>query len=231
MTQPDTTPTVQELLVRAMQKVQSIGKKDNNITQGFWFRGIDAVMNAVGPAFRDVGLVCIPLVHNHTEERFTTTKGTAMKAVTIHVEYTLVGPSGDVLVGSAVGEAADAGDKATPKAMSVAYRSFLLQALCIPTHDPEPDAVSYERAVSPPQHTDPGLLALLTEHIDHVRNKTEGEAVWKEVVEHFDAGQLAIADRVALRERAAAHAAHLAHEQTQDPETQNPETPEGTQHD
>jgi hypothetical protein len=39
-----------------------------------------------------------------------------------------------------MGEAADAGDKATSKAHSVAYRTCLLQALSIPTHEPDPDA-------------------------------------------------------------------------------------------
>jgi hypothetical protein len=40
----------------------------------------------------------------------------------------------------------DSGDKATAKAMSVAMRTALLQALCLPTDEPDPDATSYERA-------------------------------------------------------------------------------------
>jgi hypothetical protein len=39
----------------------------------------------------------------------------------------------------------DWGDKGTPKAMSVAFRTFLLQALTIPTDEAEPDAQVYER--------------------------------------------------------------------------------------
>ena len=40
----------------------------------------------------------------------------------------------------------DAGDKATAKAMSVAFRTALLQSLCLPTDDIDPDAQSYERS-------------------------------------------------------------------------------------
>ena len=42
-------------------------------------------------------------------------------------------------------EAWDSGDKAAPKAMSVAFRTALLQALALPTDDPDPDSQSYER--------------------------------------------------------------------------------------
>jgi hypothetical protein len=39
--------------------------------------------------------------------------------------------------------------------MSVAYRTAILQALCLPTHDPEPDAAEqYERAADNYQPTD-----------------------------------------------------------------------------
>jgi len=36
------------------------------------------------------------------------------------------------------------------KAHSVAYRTLLLQALCIPTDEPDPDAASHERAAPAP---------------------------------------------------------------------------------
>ena len=45
-------------------------------------------------------------------------------------------------------EVVDSGDKATAKAMSVAFRTALLQALCLPTDEPDPDASSYERSSS-----------------------------------------------------------------------------------
>jgi hypothetical protein len=37
------------------------------------------------------------------------------------------------------------GDKAAPKAMSVAFRTALLQALALPTDEPDPDSQSFER--------------------------------------------------------------------------------------
>jgi len=40
----------------------------------------------------------------------------------------------------------DSGDKATAKAMSVAFRTALLQSLSLPTDEVDPDATSYERS-------------------------------------------------------------------------------------
>ena len=69
---------------------------------------------------------------------------------TVEVEFTFHGPDGSTIVCSALGEASDAGDKATSKAHSVAFRTALLQALCIPTDEPDPDASSHERAAPEP---------------------------------------------------------------------------------
>jgi len=60
-----------------------------------------------------------------------------------------IGPGGDRLEATVAGEAMDAGDKATAKAMSVAFRIVLLQALALPTDDTDPDATSYERSTAP----------------------------------------------------------------------------------
>ena len=54
------------------------------------------------------------------------------------------------MTAAAAGQASDSGDKAVPKAMSVAYRTVLLQALCIPAGDPDPDSQVHERAAAPP---------------------------------------------------------------------------------
>jgi hypothetical protein len=51
------------------------------------------------------------------------------------------------------GEAFDSGDKATAKAMSVAFRIALLQGLSLPTDETDPDAQTYERANHPTNHT------------------------------------------------------------------------------
>lgn len=152
-------PTVIEALSAVMGSVQGVRKADRNEQQRFMFRGIDAVMNAVGPALRTHGVVVVPLAEEMTSETYETSKGTQMRNVTIRIRWRFYGPAGDFIEAVSIGEAADSGDKAVSKAHSVAYRTVLLQALCIPTDEPDPDASSHERAVTQ-QPADPALVDL-----------------------------------------------------------------------
>lgn len=143
---PDPLPTVVQALSAVMGAVQSVGKTGRNTQQNYNFRGVDAVVNAVGPALRSHGVVVVPVAVTLQTERYTTKSGTAMKGVEATITFRFYGPAGDWIEAQAVGESSDSGDKSVPKAHSVAYRTMLLQALCIPTDDPDPDTESHERA-------------------------------------------------------------------------------------
>lgn len=138
-------PSIQEALSAVMEDVRSVAKNDRNSSQNFNFRGIDAVVNAVGPALRAHRVVVLPTILHHAYDTVTSSRGTPMGHVIVQVSYEFIGPAGDSLVCSVVGEAMDIGDKATPKAMSVAFRTALLQALALPTDEPDPDSESHER--------------------------------------------------------------------------------------
>ena len=138
---------VQQALAAVMADVQSVGKTEKNQQQGFSFRGIDAVLNAVGPALRKHGVVVMPTVLEHTYGSVEVGRNrTPMAHVTVKVTYTFYGPDSTALAATVIGEAMDSGDKAVAKAMSVAFRIALLQALALPTDEPDPDADTYERS-------------------------------------------------------------------------------------
>lgn len=142
--------TVQQAWAAVMTDVRALGK-DQRTDSGtrFNFRGVDDVMNLVGPVLRQHGVSVVPTSVTHHPENYSTKTGTAMRNVTVLVTYAIHGPAGDTMPGAAAGEASDAGDKATPKAMSVAFRTFLLQSLCLPTEDRDPDMDQYERSAEP----------------------------------------------------------------------------------
>ena len=139
--------TVHQALSRVMGDVQAVRKDSKNQAQKFLFRGIDAVLNAVGPALRKHGVTILPEDVEVHRSNGTTTSGKQTAEVVIKVTYRIYGPNGDSIHGKVAAEAMDFGDKAIAKAMSVAYRTFLLQALTIPTDEPDPDSESYERGV------------------------------------------------------------------------------------
>lgn len=160
--------SVYEAFQAVMDGIRAIEKNDRNSQQGFQFRGIDAVMQAVGPVLREHNVVIVPNLEELSSESYQTRSGASMRNVTVKVRYRVYGPGGDYFDGTTAGEAADAGDKAVTKAQSVAYRTFLLQALTVPTGDVDPDAVSHERAAgrpkSPADAARDDLLALCRRH-------------------------------------------------------------------
>ena len=139
--------TIVQSLNEIMKAVGAISKSDRNAAQGFNFRGIDSVVNAVSPQLQKYGVVVVPSVEDYEYQSVEIGKNrTVMGHVKVKVTYTFVGPQGDAIKATVVAEAMDAGDKATTKAMSVAFRTALLQSLCLPTDDADPDSHSYERS-------------------------------------------------------------------------------------
>jgi hypothetical protein len=161
----DTTALpIAQAMSAIMKEVGAIAKKDKNQAQGFNFRGIDSVVNAVSPALQKYGVIVVPSVEDY--EYATVEIGrnrTAMGHVKVKVTYTFIGANGDSIKATVVGEAMDAGDKATAKAMSVAFRTALLQALSLPTDEPDPDSSSYERSSAKDVLAPNALLTMITQ--------------------------------------------------------------------
>lgn len=135
---------IHEAMAAVMGDVRAVAKTDRNGSQGWNFRGVDAVVNAVGPAMRKHGVVMVPTVLEHEVSSIATSGNKTMRSVVVSVRYVFIGPEGDQIEAVSVGEAFDSGDKATAKAMSVALRTCLLQSLLLPTDDPDPDQEIYE---------------------------------------------------------------------------------------
>lgn len=142
-----TDKTVTQALAAVMEDVRAVGKNERNTHQNFNFRGVDAVVNAVGPIFRRHGVVVMPTAVTESHEQVEVgSKRSLMESVHLTVTYTFYGPAGDSVSCEVAGAAMDAGDKATAKAMSVALRTALLQALTLPTDEPDPDSETFERS-------------------------------------------------------------------------------------
>lgn len=135
---------IYQSLAAVMADVGHVAKRDRNEQQRFLFRGIDAVVNAVGPALRKHRVIVTPTVETiDYTERPTRTGGVAVFC-RVTVTYTFWAEDGTSLACRVAGESFDTGDKSTAKAMSVAFRTALLQALTLPTDEPDPDQYTYE---------------------------------------------------------------------------------------
>lgn len=123
--------------------VGAVGKTHPNKQQGWKFRSIDDVFNALNPALAKHKVTIIPQMVSRTKEKVgETSRGTAMTMTSCEMKYTLMAEDGSfVEAGPIWGEGLDTGDKGTNKAMSIAYKYLCFQVFCIPTEEMiDPDA-------------------------------------------------------------------------------------------
>lgn len=166
-----TTLTVVQALAAASEDVRSVRKDSKNEAQRFNFRGIDAVMNACGPAFRRHGIICVPQTDDVQFEPMQLASGKTATRVVVRVRYVFYGPGGDSIEAIVYGESFDMGDKALAKAYSVAYRTCLLQTLTIPTDDPDPDSEVFEAAPKPKRQPKPTEPAATRGTVDELHSR------------------------------------------------------------
>lgn len=128
-------------ILGVMADVGAIGKDKKNQQQGFKYRGIDDVMNALQPAMVKHGIFVAPtILEQHREERQTSRGGNLIYSICT-IKYTFYAKDGSSVETTVIGEGMDSGDKATNKAMSIAFKYACFQVFCIPTEEmKDPDA-------------------------------------------------------------------------------------------
>lgn len=136
-------PRIHEAIIGMLADVEHIKKDQKNTQQGYKFRGIDDVYNAIHPllAKHGVFLTCEVLSQRTTERE--TKSGGVLFFVRNRYRYTLHAADGSSIATEAVGEAMDSGDKASNKSMSVAFKYSLFQLLCIPTEAVDSDKETF----------------------------------------------------------------------------------------
>ena len=188
---------IYQAIIGVMSDIGVIGKEKKNAQQGFKYRGVDDVMNALQPVMVQHGLFVVPeIIDQKREERQTNRGGNLIYSVCT-VRYTFYANDGSSVQCVVVGEGMDSGDKATNKAMSIAFKYACFQVFCIPTEEmKDPDAEVHE--VTPKsKHTENPKIAAATAKANEVKkllvkisgDKTIAQQVWNEQYKQ-DAGDI-----------------------------------------
>lgn len=136
---------IYESIAAVMADIGAVGKDSKNQQQGFMFRGIDAVMNALAPALIKHKVFVVPEILEQTREERQNAKGTTLIYSICKIKYTFYAEDGSSVYSTVIGEGMDTGDKATNKAMSIGFKYACFQTFCIPTEEMvDPDAECHE---------------------------------------------------------------------------------------
>ena len=139
-------PAIYRAIAGVIEDVGAVEKNKVNKQQGVKFRSIDDVYNALHAALAKNKVFIVPEILEQTREVVGTTKnGAKMTQVICRIKYTFYAEDGSSVESIIIGEALDTGDKATNKAMAIAYKYACFQVFCIPTEEMvDPDAESPE---------------------------------------------------------------------------------------
>ncbi len=149
-------PAVYQAIAAVMEDVgrEGIAKGRRNEMQKYNFRGIDDVYNALAPILARHRLIIVPRVLTRDKTEQASKNGGTLFYVVVQVEFDIIcAEDGSRITACTWGEAMDAADKATNKAMSAAYKYMAMQTFCIPTEgDNDADAHYHEvrRDAAPP---------------------------------------------------------------------------------
>lgn len=139
-----------------------VAKGSRNKQQGFDYRGIDDIMNALAPLLAKHRLLIVPRFWERACEARRTKDGGNIYSVTVRAElhFTSV-EDGSVVTAQTFGEGMDMADKATTKAMAIAYKYGVMESLCIPLEGTaDPDAHGHEPTTREGQITRADVQAL-----------------------------------------------------------------------
>lgn len=142
-------PLVFEALSNVQKDLAIIGiaKNSENKQQNFWFRGIDAVYNALSPLMGRHGVTLIPTKVSYERTMLTTASGKPSHQTISTVDYTFYAKDGSSISGQGVGEAQDTGDKSMSKSLTMALKYFLIHGLQIPLEgEADSDEQTHETA-------------------------------------------------------------------------------------
>lgn len=130
--------------VQADLAKKGITKSRMNEQQGWSFRGIDDVYNALSPLLAEHGLCILPRYLSRQREDRPALEGGVLFCVTVEAEFDIVcAEDGSKHTARIYGEGMDSADKGTNKAMSAAYKYAAIQIFAIPTEgDNDADASS-----------------------------------------------------------------------------------------
>lgn len=136
-------PQIFQAMINIMRSVGAVEKDKKQ--QGFQYRGIDDVYNALHKIMADHGVFMVSDIKDIQREQKQLSSGKYATSTVVTIQFSFIALDGSSVQTMAVGEGFDMGDKSAPKSLSIAHKYALLMTLLIPTEDmADPDADTHE---------------------------------------------------------------------------------------
>lgn len=146
-----TGPQIYRAISKVIEElsVSGIPKRHTNEEEHYKYRSIDDLLNRLAPILAKQKVCVLPRVIEREAVQLDRACGDRIGSVLLRVAFDLVSArDGSTHTIEAYGEAFDAGDKGTSKAMSAAFKTAVVQAFCIPVAGLDDADATSPRAVA-----------------------------------------------------------------------------------
>lgn len=144
------TKNIFKAINEVMKELEPIAKGRKNEQQGYMFRGVDDVMNALSPLLTKHGIFpSIVDTQDVCKDEVVSAKGTKGYHYVRRYTIRFYATDGSFVDVKSDGEAIDYGDKASNKAASVAYREAMFKTFVIPFENDDIENADHELKPQP----------------------------------------------------------------------------------
>ena len=152
---------------KIMADIKFVSKDQKNQQQGFKFRGIDDVYNAVQKIMAKHGVFTVPKIVQRKRWEVVSKQGAKGFHILNQYRFRFYGSDGSYFDCFTDGEGIDYGDKGSNKCAAISHKYALLQVLSIPTAETDdPDKEAHEikaGAKGSPAHASPSKERKVTQ--------------------------------------------------------------------
>ena len=148
-------PEIFNAILNIMEGLDPIKKNKENKQQSYKYRGVEDVYSSLNPMLIANKVILIPELLSHTLTDFNSKSGSLLFRAIVSMKYTFKSTiDGSEASCIMTGEGMDTGDKATPKAISGAFKYMAFQMFCIPVPD-DADSEKEDHEVKAPLQSQP----------------------------------------------------------------------------
>ncbi len=130
---------------KIMADMGAVAKTQQNTQQGFKFRGIDDVYNALQKVMAKHEVFTIPRILDRKRKDVVSSRGAKGVHALTQFKFIFYCSDGSFITAEADGEGIDYGDKVSNKCAAIAHKYALTQVFCVPYKDnDDPDKTSHD---------------------------------------------------------------------------------------
>jgi len=215
----ETTDVIFAAMAAIMKDVEAVTKARRNTQQGYQFRGIDDMYNALHGILAKHGVFTVPTVLEVQRTERESKSGGLLTTTLARVQYRFYADDGSFVDAVTEGEGMDSGDKSCNKALAGAHKYALVQTFAIPTESGDdsenenPEPVAKPRAEPQPRTPEQTIYYAI---LDTLKKAEADGAMTHEAAKGYqkemntsiaEAGVNALAELQGIQKRVAAYVA------------------------